>query len=129
MKYVPGALEAVTYDAAGKETGRTRLVSASGQAEVRIDCEKEKLIPKEITFVEISIIGENGIVESNADRELSIKTEGGELLGFGSANPRTEESFVSGKYHTYYGKAMAAVRAGKFGRDEDHGYSRYQNIR
>lgn len=112
MKYVPGTLEAVTYDAAGKETGRTRLVSASGQAKIRISSEKEELVPEEITFVEISIVGENGIVESNADRELSVKAEGGELLGFGSANPRTEESFISGKYHTYYGKAIAAVRAG-----------------
>ena len=112
MRYVPGTLEAVTYDASGKMTGKTQLVSASGKAEIRIRSEKEQLSPKETAFAEISIVGENGIVESNADRELSVTVEGGELLGFGSADPRTEDSFVSGRYHTYYGKAMAAVRAG-----------------
>ena len=49
-------------------------------------------------------------MESNADRTLSVSVEGGELLGFGSANPRTEERFDRGKYTTYYGKALAVVR-------------------
>ena len=56
-----------------------------------------------------------GIIESNADRKLSVAVEGGELLGFGSANPRTEERFDSGSYTTFYGRAMAVVRAGQGG--------------
>ena len=56
-----------------------------------------------------------GIVESNADKLLAVAVEGGELLGFGSANPRTEERFDSGSYTTYYGRAMAIIRAGHTG--------------
>ena len=56
-----------------------------------------------------------GIIESNADRKLSVAVEGGELLGFGSANPRTEERFDSGSYTTCYGRAMAVIRAGEAG--------------
>ena len=41
-----------------------------------------------------------------------MSVEGGELLGFGSANPCTEESYQTGSFTTYYGKAMAVVRAG-----------------
>ena len=41
--------------------------------------------------------------------------EGGELLGFGSANPRTEESYLSGTFKTYYGFAQAIIRAGAKG--------------
>ena len=56
-----------------------------------------------------------GMIESNADRKLSVAVEGGELLGFGSANPRTEERFDSGSYTTCYGRAMAVIRAGEAG--------------
>ena len=35
-----------------------------------------------------------------------------ELLAFGSANPCTEDRFDSGSCTTYYGKALAVLRAG-----------------
>ena len=66
-------------------------------------------------FVPISIVGENGIVESNNDKLLTVSVEGGELLGFGSANPRTEESFLTGSYTTFFGRALACVRSDKKG--------------
>ena len=53
------------------------------------------------------------MAESNADVELSITVDGGRLLGFGSANPRTEESFVDGHYRTYYGYAQAVIEVGE----------------
>lgn len=65
-----------------------------------------------MVYLEISIMGENGVVECNADESLTITVEGGSLLGFGSANPRTEERFDTGTYSTYYGKALAAVVMG-----------------
>ena len=78
--------------------------------------ETENAKPGEIVYVNVAIVGENGVVESNADRKLTIKVEGGELLAFGSANPRTEENFDEGTYTTYYGTALAAVRAGASGK-------------
>ena len=62
-----------------------------------------------VRYVDISLVGENNIVESNADQQLSVAVEGGTLLGFGSANPRTEEEFDTGSYETYYGKAQAMI--------------------
>ncbi|MDO5392593.1 MAG: DUF4982 domain-containing protein [Eubacteriales bacterium] len=53
---------------------------------------------------------ENGIVESNADEKIKVIVSGGELLGFGSANPRSEENFLSGEYTTWYGRSQAVVR-------------------
>ena len=35
--------------------------------------------------------------------------EGAELLGFGSANPKTTERFESGTYTTYYGRSQAVL--------------------
>jgi beta-galactosidase len=36
----------------------------------------------------------------------------GTLLGFGSAQPITEEGFSSERHSTYYGRALAVVRSG-----------------
>ena len=41
--------------------------------------------------------------------------EGGELLAFGSANPCTKEQYHTGTFTTYYGRALAVVRAGESG--------------
>lgn len=59
--------------------------------------------------VSISIVGENGIVESNTDEKLTVKVQGGALLAFGSANPCTEEQYDSGSFTTYQGRALAVV--------------------
>ena len=72
--------------------------------------EVETAASGEVVYVNVAIIGENGVVESNADRKLTVTVDGGELLAFGSANPRTEERFDEGTYATYYGTALAAVR-------------------
>ena len=58
----------------------------------------------------MEIVGENGVVESNADQKLTVTVEGGELLGFGSANPCHEEQYHTGVFTTYYGRALAVVR-------------------
>ena len=58
----------------------------------------------------MALKGENGVVEANADKKLTVTVEGGELLGFGSANPCTEEQYHTGSFTTYYGRALAIVR-------------------
>ena len=63
----------------------------------------------------VNIEGSNGIVESASDRLLTVAVEGGELLAFGSANPCTTEQYHTGSFTTYYGHALAVVRAGKSG--------------
>lgn len=112
-KYQSGKIEAVAYDTSGKEVSRNELVSATGKTSICAAPEAEIAKSGEIVYVNVGIVGENGVVESNADRKLAVCVEGGELLGFGSANPRTEESFDAGTYTTYYGTALAAVRVNK----------------
>lgn len=114
VKYAPGKLEAAAYDAAGREIGRNALRSARSAA-VTLSPEKSYAAPGEVVYVPVTISDPEGSVESNADRKLSVTVEGGELLGFGSANPRTEERFDAGEYTTYYGRALAVVRAGEYG--------------
>lgn len=116
VKYQPGELTAVAYDSDGTELGRDSLLSATGAKIVRISPESEMVSPGELCYFQIDVIGQNGVVESNHDIKLSVTAEGGSLLAFGSANPRTEESYVSGEFTTYYGQAQAIVKAGESGK-------------
>lgn len=59
---------------------------------------------------------DSAVLESNADRILTVSVSGGELLAFGSANPCVEERYDAGKFATYQGRALAAVRAGASGK-------------
>ena len=115
VKYAPGKLEAVAYGADGRELSRTSLETADAPLHIALKPEKAAVKPGEIVYIPVTIEGANGVVESNADRKLTVTVEGGELLGFGSANPRTEERFDVGEYTTYYGHALAIIRAGERG--------------
>ena len=115
VKYAPGTVTAVAYDASGRETGRSELCSADAPLKIAVRPEKTEVKPGEIVYVPVNIEGANGIVESNADRKLTVTVEGGELLAFGSANPCTEEQYHTGSFTTYYGRALAVVRAGEAG--------------
>ena len=112
--YEAGTIEAVLFDAAGQETSRSSLSSASGDLSLRLQEEKPEK-PDELQgsfslrYVKIELTGENGVVESNSDAEVEVSVRDGILLGFGSARARSEESFLSGTYRTYYGRALAAV--------------------
>ena len=116
IKYEPGVLEAVSIGADGKEKGRSSLASAKGKKGIQIRMEEKEVRTGDIVYADIRIAGENGITESCADTELSVKVDGCTLLGFGSANPRTEERFDTGRYTTYRGYAQAVIRADAPGR-------------
>ena len=115
MKYQSGELRAAAYDGVGQMQGERTLVSASGSLQIQAVADKKTVRPGELIYLDIRLTDADGIVEANADTTLTTEVKGGELLGFGSANPRTEEQFESGKYTTYYGLAQAVVRAGETG--------------
>ena len=108
VPYVPGTLTAIAYDAAGERVSESSLESASGKRSIRIRQERQPVMGQPV-YLDIDIVGENGVVESNADKTLTLHVEGAELLGFGSANPKTTERFESGTYTTYYGRSQAVL--------------------
>ncbi len=106
--YEPGQLKAVAYDENGQPQAESMLESADAMTQICITPEGETK-KGGLLYVDISLTGQNGIVECNRDTKLKVKVDGGRLLAFGSANPRTEESFLSGAYTTYYGRCQAVI--------------------
>ena len=113
--YTPGTLEAVAIDASGREVGRAVLTSAEGDMKISLKPEKTELSAngQDLCFVDIDLVGENGETISSKDQKLTVKVEGpATLQGFGSARPHMAENFYSDTHTTFYGKALAAIRAG-----------------
>lgn len=110
VKYAPGTLTAAALDESGKKISQSELRSADGAIEISVIPEKPSAKVGEVVYVTVQLTDGSGTVECNADRALTLAVEGGTLLGFGSANPRTEERFDEGVYTTYYGRALAAIK-------------------
>lgn len=110
LAYQPGTLVAVNYDANGHAISRSELKTAEKPV-LTVCPEKKEAKPGEVLYIPINVQDKHGIVEMNADRQVKVTVEGGELLAFGSAAPRTEERYDSGSFTTYYGRAMAVIRA------------------
>ena len=104
LPYEPGTLEAVAY-MMGKECGRSSLTSATGEVQVKTS----QSTWGDLVYVDVALVGDNGEVWTNRDRKLKIEVSGGKLLGFGSAKPRTESSFLGGEYETWRGRAQAVI--------------------
>ena len=109
LEYSPGTLEAIALDENGRKIGSSRLASASGTLHLDVCPESTRAKAGGIAYVSVNIAGTNGEVEANADKAVTVEVEDGTLLCFGSARPATTESFLSGTYTTYRGRALAVV--------------------
>jgi hypothetical protein len=113
--FVSGSIKAVAYGSDSSKQSESELVSATGKTRIAINPEETTIKAGELVYVNIHLVGENGVVESNDDRQLTLTVDGGKLLGFGSANPCTEERFDSGSYNTFYGRSLAVIHTDKSG--------------
>lgn len=108
--YEPGELVAVGYRN-GIAHGRSALRSATGPLHLQLTSESDALVGDELAFVSVAITDATGTVEMLADGPVTIAVEGpAELVGFGTAAPATEESFLSDTSTTYRGRALAVLR-------------------
>ncbi|MBL7487543.1 DUF4982 domain-containing protein [Frankia sp. AgB1.9] len=115
VPYRPGDLTAVAYDADGKELGRDTLTSAGADLRLQVRPERAELQADgaDLAYIPIALTDAAGTVRPLADRVVTVDVTGaGELLGFGSAQPVTDEGFSDRRHSTYWGRALAVVRAG-----------------
>ncbi len=115
VPYEDGTLEAIAYSKEGKEIGRDRLITAGQDLHLRLLPEKLTAESGHLAFFRLSFTDSNGIVQSTARDLIHVSVEGGTLVGLGSACPYYERSYLSDTCDTYYGEALAIVRAGSAG--------------
>ena len=113
--YEPGQITAIAYDKAGKKIGASSLMTAKGDTKLSAVADKAvlKANGQDLSFIELKLVGQDGIVRSSVDQKLTVTVEGaGTLQGFGSARPHMAETFTGSEHTTYRGYALATVRAG-----------------
>lgn len=110
--YIPGTLEIVAYRN-GKEVGRDRIITAQSAVGLvaKSDCAQIPADESDIAFIEISICDQYGNLNTEIEKPVSVSLEGpGVILGFGSADPASEENYFDRKVKAYEGRMKAAIR-------------------
>ncbi len=112
VPYENGTIEAVSFDASGREIGRDRLVTAGEETVLQAVPEEKSVKAGHLSFIRLKFTDKNGVIKPMERGILNVSVEGGELVGLGSACPFYELSYLDTKCDTYYGEALAIVRAG-----------------
>lgn len=113
-KYQPGVVEAVSFSN-GVEISRTKLITSGEPAKIKLIPEKLSMNADghDLIYVNIEVVDKDNNLVTDADISLKAEANGNaELVGFGSANPITEEDYTDDNCMTYKGRAMAIVRSG-----------------
>lgn len=114
--YMPGKLEAVSYDDAGKEIARCEICTASVETKLTVQVENES-IPADgetLAYINVSVTDDKGIVKMLCDHMVSVEVSGaGVLQAVGSGSPLPEEPYDGTRCTTYQGRMQVIVRAGQ----------------
>jgi beta-galactosidase len=112
VPYTPGELLAIAF-MNGTEIGRRVLKTATSASRIHLTSESDVggFDRQSHHFVRLDVLDSGGRVVPTATEEVRLTVEGpGELIGFGSANPRATGSFQSNETLTYQGQALAILR-------------------
>ena len=114
-KYYDGYVEAIAYDRAGNELCRQRLDTA--KEDTKLVAEPERLSVKEgqFAFVRLRYTDGDGTLKPLARGKIKVCVDGGILAGLGHACPFNPDGYKNNFTDTYYGEALAVVRADKKG--------------
>ena len=111
VPYEAGRITAIAYDADGKEQGRYEMRSADDTTVLQILPETETAKKDGLLYVRLRYTDENGIWKPLERHFLNVKVENGELLGLGCANSYVVGNYTTDTTDTYYGEALAIIRA------------------
>ena len=110
--YRPGELLAVAYRD-GQEAGRWALRTAAPPAALHLAADRTEIRADDtdVCFVSVELVDDAGQVHTASDRPVTVFVEGPAVLqGFGSADPRSDESFAATTRTTFDGRALAVLR-------------------
>lgn len=111
IKYEPGVLEAAAYGPDGRETGRCALRTAEAETVLRAIPEEKRVKRNGLCFIRLQYTDPEGILKPLERGRLRVGVENGRLLGLGSACPYSETGYCGNEADTYYGEALAVVKA------------------
>lgn len=109
----PGTLKAVGRNAA-KEVCADSVQTAGEPVEVVLVTDRTEIAADgwDLSFVEARLVDANGTLCPDSDMQLTFNIEGeGTILGIGSGNATSMESFKGNSYHTYRGLCRVVIKS------------------
>ncbi len=110
-KYRDGNIMAIAYDADGNEIGCDELNTASPDTKIALLPEKDYVKRGMLLYVRLSYTDNNGIEKPMEKGRIKVAVEGGDLVAFGNGCPYNKDGYLKDETFTYYGDAMAVIRA------------------
>ncbi|NLO84277.1 MAG: glycoside hydrolase family 2 protein [Clostridiales bacterium] len=108
--YERGEIKAISYDADGNIIGETKLQTANDEHHIQINQENTGE-ERELIYLTIDICDAEGITATSKVQTLTAQVAGGAVLaGFGSANPKPSDHYLSYQTETYQGKALLILK-------------------
>ncbi len=110
--YQPGVVEVIAYTN-GQEGEHDGIATAEASM-LTAYCDFNEITAdgSDIAFVEVALRDAKGTLNPDQSRQITIAVDGpGEVVGFGSAAPKSEENYFDTTISTFEGRAEAAIRA------------------
>jgi len=115
VKYEPGELKVVVYDANGKEAGEQIVKTAGTPARLQLDCWTQgatlSATGDDLAFVTVSLVDANGTLIPNASDALTFEVTGaGKFEAVCNGDATSLESFCEPTMKLFNGQLVVIVR-------------------
>lgn len=112
-KYHDGTITVKAYDESGRLTGVNSLTTAGEKTVLKCVPEQDVVSKDGLIFLPMQYTDEKGVWKPMEKHTVKVRVEGGKLIGLGSACPYNPQGYLLDSTPTYYGEALAVVRADK----------------
>ena len=115
VPYQQGALKAVGYDANKKVINSYSLASASKPAYIKLTADRNSIEAdkQDLSYITVELLDSKGTRNPLAENLIKFEIEGpGSIVGVGSANPRSLESYQAPQRRAWQGRCLVIVKAG-----------------
>jgi beta-galactosidase len=112
--YEAGEIKVVALDEQNQPLKEARVQTAGKPAKITLLPDRTRIVAdgKDLSFITVSIVDENGILCPRADNLINFSLEGKcRLIAVGNGDPTSLESFVKPYRHAFNGKCMAIVQS------------------
>ncbi len=106
IPFTQGEILVIGRDNKGEEIAAQKICPAGKPAQLQIQADTDKLVMdgRSVVQIEIDLLDERGQVVPNADCVVSLKIEGGVLLGVDNGRPNCHRLYTDATRETFGGK-------------------------
>lgn len=111
VPYEPGSLQVKAYDKSYNVIGQDILTTAGHDTVLTMKPEQDILKPYELGYINLTYTDARGEWKPMEKHKLTVRVSNGSLMGLGNACAYNTDGYQQNSTFTYYGQALAIVRA------------------